>query len=153
MQYVNVISKGEYILHRYYDDNGIIHQEQVQNNPYYFLHDNNGEMIDIYGKPVKRYDFGKVKEYRDNRSLLVNSGIEVLGMDNLDILAISDLYPKKIDFEFKHLRVASIDIETVSKNGFPYAHLAEQEIDAISHIDSKSNKIIFFSTRKWSKIK
>ena len=150
-QYTYVSSRGENIYHRYYDSSGKMVQEITQNKPYYYLHSNSGTIKDIYGKFVERYDFETVKDYRNNRQMMVNSGVEVLGMDNLDILAISDLYPKKINYDFSLLRIASIDIETVSKNGFPYAHLAEQEIDAISHIDSYTGNIEFFSTRLWNK--
>lgn len=151
--YTYLSSKGEFLYHRFYDSNGKIHQEIVQNTPYYYLYDDNGEINDIYNNPVKKYSFSTVKEYRENRKMLIDSGIDVLGMDNLDILAISEFYPNKIEYDFSKLRIASIDIETVSKNGFPYAHLAEQEIDAISHIDSYTGNIYFFSTRKWYKEK
>lgn len=123
-------------------------------NPWYFLHCNHETGYqDIYGNNVQRFDFSSVKEYRDNRRLMIDANQEVLGQENLELLYLADLYPGPVSFDASKLRIASIDIETVSKNGFPYPNEAKEEIDAISHIDSITGDIWLFSTRKWDRNK
>ena len=122
--------------------------------PWYFLNCNHETGYqDIYGNNVQRFDFNSVKEYRDNRRLMIDANQEVLGQENLELLYLADLYPGSINFDASKLRIASIDIETVSKNGFPYPNEAKEEIDAISHIDSITGDIWLFSTRKWDRNK
>ena len=151
--YSNVYSRGEYLYHRYFE-NGQDKIEKIQMQPWYFLNCNHETGYqDIYGNNVQRFDFNSVKEYRDNRRLMIDANQEVLGQENLELLYLADLYPGSINFDASKLRIASIDIETVSKNGFPYPNEAKEEIDAISHIDSITSDIWLFSTRKWDKNK
>ena len=51
------------------------------------------------------------------------------------------------------MHIASIDIETVSKDGFPYPNEASKPIDAISHINARTKDIFLFTTRKWEEVK
>lgn len=151
--YSNVYSKGEYLYHRYFDNN-IDKIEKIKMEPWYFLHcEHETGYKDIYDKNVQKFVFNQVKDFRDNRRLMIDSNQEVLGQENLELLYLAELYPEKIDFNPSLLRIASIDIETVSKNGFPYPNEAKEEIDAISHIDSITKEIWLFSTRKWDRNK
>lgn len=151
--YSNVFSRGEYLYHRYFDEN-VDKIEKIKMEPWYFLHCNHETGYkDIYDNNVQKFVFSNVKDYRDNRRLMIDSGQEVLGQENLELLYLADLYPGKVNFNPDLIRIASIDIETVSKEGFPYPNEAKMPIDAISHIDSVTKEIWLFSTRKWDRNK
>ena len=104
--YTNVYSKGEYLYHRYFE-NGQDKIEKFQMNPWYFLHCNHETGYqDIYGNNVQQYIFDSVKEYRDNRRLMIDASQEVLGQENLELLYLADLYPGSINFDASKLRIA-----------------------------------------------
>ena len=73
---------------------------------------------------------------RDARDFLdgwkdVSNAPKIYGQARFEYAYIADNYPGLIDYDFEHVRVAVIDIEVGSENGFPDPYEATEPITAI----------------------
>jgi DNA polymerase elongation subunit (family B) len=66
-----------------------------------------------------------IKKYSDI------SGFEVFGTTNYEYAYINEQYPNGVEFDKSLIRVANIDIETESENGFPNPAIHDQTVTAI----------------------
>ncbi|MGL5404673.1 MAG: 3'-5' exonuclease, partial [Acinetobacter sp.] len=76
-------------------------------------------------------------------------GQEVLGMDDFALQYIHENYHGPLSFDVRNIRIAFLDIEVHSTDGFPYPEIARWEIDAITHYDSVDDQFYVFTTREW----
>ena len=78
----------------------------------------------------------KFETIRDARDFLdgwrdVSNAPKIYGQARFEYAYITDHYPGLIDYDFEHVRVAVIDIEVGSENGFPDPYEAIEPITAI----------------------
>ena len=87
----------------------------------------------IYGQPVDSVKFDSIRDAKDfiGRYKEVDN-FEIYGNDAFKYCYIVDTYPNEIDYDFDKLRIAYLDIEVGSDNGFPIPDLANEPVTAIS---------------------
>lgn len=151
--YTNVELYGNNILERYLVD-GVEHRRKVPFEPSLFHHcQETSPYKDIYNRNVREKFFDSISDARKWKKDMAEFGKEVMGMDDFILQYIYKQYTSEINFELNEIDIANVDIEVISKDGFPEPAICKWEIDAITHFSSKQKKYFVFSTRKWSKAK
>lgn len=151
--YTNVELYGNNILERYLVD-GVEHRRKVPFEPSLFHHcQETSPYKDIYNRNVREKFFDSISDARNWKKDMAEFGKEVMGMDDFILQYIYKQYTSEINFELSEIDIANVDIEVISKDGFPEPAICKWEIDAITHFSSKQKKYFVFSTRKWSKAK
>ena len=151
--YTNVELIGNNILERYLVD-GVEHRRKVPFEPSLFFHcQETSPYKDIYNRNVREKFFDNISDARKWKKDMSEFGKEVMGMDDFILQYIYKQYTPDIDFDINDIDIANVDIEVISKDGFPEPSICRWEIDAITHYSSKQKRFFTFSTRKWSKSK
>lgn len=151
--YTNVELLGNTILERYLVD-GVEHRRKVPFEPSLFFHcPEESPYKDIYNRNVREKFFDSISDARRWKKDMQEFGKEVMGMDDFILQYIYKEYTLNIDFDINQIDIANVDIEVVSKDGFPYPNICKWEIDAITHYSSKQKRYFVFSTRTWEKSK
>lgn len=151
--YTNVELIGNNILERYLVD-GVEHRRKVPFEPSLFHHcQEETHYKDIYGRNVREKFFDNISEARRWKRDMSEFNKEVMGMDDYILQYLYKQYTPEIKFDINEIDIANVDIEVVSKDGFPEPSICRWEIDAITHFSSKLNTYFVFSTRKWIKAK
>ena len=85
-----------------------------------------GKYVEPFTKPIKecREIIASMKDV---------DGGEICGNERFEYCFIADRYPGKIDWDINLIRIANIDIEVGSENGFPDPKTATEEITAITY--------------------
>lgn len=149
MIYTNIDVIGDNICERYIE-NGVEKQRRVPFSPTFYHHaPQDHGLKDIYGKSVKPKPFNSIKDARDWTKRMKDMGQEVLGMDDFALQYIHENYHGPLSFDVRNIRIAFLDIEVHSTDGFPYPEIARWEIDAITHYDSVDDQFYVFTTREW----
>lgn len=149
MIYTNIDVIGDNICERYIE-NGVEKQRRVPFSPTFYHHaPQDHGLKDIYGKSVKPKPFHSIKDARDWTKRMKDMGQEVLGMDDFALQYIHENYHGPLSFDVRNIRIAFLDIEVHSTDGFPYPEIARWEIDAITHYDSVDDQFYVFTTREW----
>lgn len=149
MFYISVDQIGDNICERYVED-GTEKMRRVPFEPTFYSHTNSVTGFkDIYGKNVQPRTFPTISESRNWNKKMRDMAQEVCGMDNLSFQYIYENYHGPVSFDINQIRIAFIDIEVYSKDGFPYPEIARWEIDAITHYDSVDDTYYVFATREW----
>lgn len=151
--YTNVELIGNYILERYLVD-GVEHRRKVPFEPSLFHHcQETSPYKDIYNRNVREKFFDSISDARKWKKDMSEFGKEVMGMDDFILQYLYKNYTSEIKFDIGEIDIANVDIEVVSKDGFPEPSICRWEIDAITHFSSLRNTYFVFSTRKWCKAK
>lgn len=151
--YTNVELIGNFILERYLVD-GVEHRRKVPFEPSLFHHSQEPSAYkDIYNRSVREKFFDSISDARKWKKDMQDFGKEVMGMDDFILQYLYKQYTPEINFDISEIDIANVDIEVVSKDGFPEPSICKWEIDAITHYSSKQKKYFVFSTRMWSKSK
>lgn len=130
--YTNVHRHRNDILLRGYDENGYAVKERVKYKPYLFLPDKEGHYRTLDGKRVEKKTFGSMKEAREFVGEFKDiSNFEYYGMSQWLYPFIFDNYRGEIKYDVTKIKVANIDIEVASDDGFPDIQDALKEITAI----------------------
>lgn len=134
--YTDVFTRGNYIYVRGYDEKGRRFQDRELYDPYLFVPQNKLDGVayrDIHGKPVQRMDFDSISDAKDFiKQYSEVSGTTVYGFDKWHYMHVYDNYPGEIIADTSRIKIASIDIECASDDGFPEPELAEKEVTAIA---------------------
>lgn len=141
---------GNTIYERYIDESGTERSREVDYKPTLFHHVQPGvetKYKDIYGKFCKAKKFDSIKEAKEWRRTMNDTGLEVLGMDDFKLAYISDTYGSEIIYDRRLIRVANMDIEVTAPE-FPNPLEFKYEIDAITHYDSIDDKFYVFDLLK-----
>lgn len=141
--YTNVKQYGNQLLIREVDSHGNHRQFKEKYKPYLFVSDNENmtesEYKNIFGKKVSKLNFDSIKDAKNFIEQYKNVyGFDIYGMDEFAYPFLNDRYNN--EYEFDHINVISIDIETKTDNGFPVPDLANEEITVITI--SKNGKYI-----------
>ena len=130
MFYTNVQPFGNYIALRGIDGRGESFQKKVRYEPTLFVpSQKNSNWKTLDGKVVSPVNWGSMK---DSRQAMKDYGSDVYGIDQFQYSFISDQFRGMIDYDYSKIRIAYIDIECSSENGFPNIASANEEVLAIS---------------------
>lgn len=147
--YQNIEVIGDNICERYIE-NGVEKLRRIPFAPTMYHHSTHqSDLNDIYGKPVVPKSFGSIYETNQWIKRMKDMNQEVLGMDDYALQYIHETYNGPLSYDMSELRLAFIDIEVYSNDGFPYPKICKWEIDAITHYDSVDDTFYVFSTREW----
>jgi len=132
--YTNAALRGNFIFLRGYEDGRRV-STKIPYNPYLFVPSRKAdpEYRTISGAMVDKVEFGSIKEAREfTKTYDEVSGFEIYGMDKWVYAFLNDYYPGEIQYDRDQIRVADIDIEVESDDGFPNPDKADKAINAIT---------------------
>ena len=101
------------------------------------------------GRPlevVNLNSMGGARKFKDKYQGI--DGFEVHGYDRYIYTYISDKFPGKIDFDPNLIKIATLDIECESENGFPEPMQAIEKVNAIS-IKPFGKSCVVFGIGPW----
>lgn len=143
--YTNFFSRGNKVYLRGYKDDKRI-TEVVDYHPYLFVParaDARTEFRTLDGKPVEKKHFRTIYDAKDFLNQFKEvSNMEIYGLEHFAYLFIYDRYHGDMLYDVSRINVISIDIETMSDDGFPNIELADKEITAIT-LSRRGEKIVF----------
>ena len=136
--YTHAMQRGNFVLHRGYKD-GKRFSERVPYKPYLFVPAKDGEYRSLVGdQPLSKMIFDSISDARDFKERYDDvSNFEFHGMDRWVYPFLNDKYPGQVDFDPELIKVAFLDIEVVSENGFPNIRTANKAITAITLSNGK----------------
>lgn len=103
--------------------------------------------------PVYEVKPGSIKETRDFISQYQGvGGFNIYGNDNYALQYTCDTWPNQVDYDISKLRIWNFDIEVDSENGFPYPHIAEGVVNAITVYDSIDDTYYTWGLGEWKNI-
>ena len=133
--YTNVSRRGDYILLRGIN-NGKAFSRRIRFNPTLFVPSNTETKYKtLEGSSVSPVNPGTMKECRDFIQTYSGiKGFDVYGNTDYIYQFIGKIHPGEVEYDFAHLKVAYIDIETTCELGFPNVDDPQEEINAITMI-------------------
>ena len=133
--YTNFYSKGDTVFIRGYD-NGRRVVDRIEYSPTLYVPDNASSKSPpkyrtIHGEPVKPIPLGSIRDARDfiKRYEEVDN-FNIYGSSNWSYVCLNEHYGN--DYDPDLVKVANIDIEVGSEEGFPDPELANQPVTAIT---------------------
>lgn len=132
--YTNVATYGNTIYYRGYE-NGKSVKTNPEFNPVLFIPSRKETRYrNLEGMYVEPVVPGSIKDYRDFIKRYDGvSGMRIYGDINLECQYIGKVFPEsEIDYDYKMLKVATIDIETTCDKGFPDIENPQEKIIAIT---------------------
>jgi len=129
--YTNFYSKGDTVFIRGYD-NGRRVVDRIDYSPTLYVPSRRStEWQTVLGEPVEPMELGSIKEARDFVSRYEDvDNFKIYGTTNWAYACLNEHYGK--DFDPDVVKVANIDIEVGSEEGFPDPELANQPVTAIT---------------------
>ena len=132
MFYTNVQPFGNYIALRGVDSDGRSFQDKIRYEPTLFVESHkpqNPQWKTLDNRMVAPVRWGSMK---DSRQAMKEYGGSVYGFDQFQYSFISEKFPGLVNYDMSKIKVAYIDIETSSENGFPDVRSATEEVLAVS---------------------
>ena len=129
--YTNTYTRGNLVFIRGYD-NGRRFLDKVPYSPTFYLASRReSDWKTINGQSVEPVEQGSIREARDFVKQYSDvDGFTVYGSTLYEYACLNEKYGN--DYDMDHIRVANIDIEVGSKEGFPEPSDAKQPITAIT---------------------
>jgi len=140
--YTNVRQYGNKLLVRAIED-GKRTKYEVDYKPYLFVRSPKGEYMSPFGDKAEKITFGDIrdaKEFIDKYSDVDN--LEFYGMTQFVYPFINDTWPGEVSYDRDLINVVSLDIETMSDDGFPDVETANKAITVITISDGKKFVVI-----------
>ena len=143
---------GDQILIRGYEDGKRFSNREIY-KPTMFVSSNvktkYKTLTGDYVEPVKP---GTIKETREFISKYEGvDGFKIFGFERFIYQFISDNYPEdQIEFDISKIKLITIDIETMSENGFPDVESTSEEILLVTIQDYTTKEIITWGTRPFN---
>ena len=133
MFYTNVGLIGDNILFRGVKDGKRIKQK-IRYKPRLWVNGaGDSTWRTLEGYQVQEMKFSGIYDARDFVKQYENvENFKIYGMTRYDYAFISDYFPEDIDWSMDNVRIAYLDIEVGSENGFPQPSLANETVTAIS---------------------
>ena len=129
--YTNFYSKGNTVFIRGYRDGKRILDRVDYSPTLYVPSRKSSEWQTIHGEPVEPIEMGSIKEARDFVSRYEEvDNFTIYGSTNYAYTCLNEEYSN--DFDPDVVKVANIDIEVGSEDGFPDPQLANQPVTAIT---------------------
>ena len=140
--YTNVSALGNNILFRGISDEGKRFKDRIEYHPtLYIPTKEETKFRTLEGKPVGEIQPGTMKECREFIAKYNEvDNFSIYGNDKFEFSFIAEHFPEEhIDYDFSQIRVAYLDIEVASENGFPDIENANEEVTAVTvKIDGKN---------------
>lgn len=131
--YTNFVRTGNYIQVRGYKA-GKRFVDKINYNPTLYMPSQNPTdfrtLDGEYVSPVQQGSMRDASDFIDQYESVDN--FKIYGSTNFAYVCINDRYQGKIDYDLSQIRIANIDIEVGSENGFPEPASASEPITAIS---------------------
>lgn len=150
--YTSVCRYGNNILYRGYSDGRAV-KKKIPYKPTLYVsngRNSNSPWKSISGKPLQAMPFDGMKEasefiaqYKDVKN------IEVHGMNNFVSQFINEKFNNIIDFNADEIKIAYLDIEVFSDEGFPEPEKAEYPVTAVCIRLSDSPTYLVWGTKDY----
>jgi DNA polymerase elongation subunit (family B) len=142
--YTNVSIQGNNVLYRGVK-NGRRVKEKIQYSPVLYLPSKKeSEYKTLFGDNLEPRRFETIRDAKDFvKRFSEVENFKIYGNDRFEYAFIADEHKGVIDWDMSHLRIAVIDIEVGSENGFPDPDKAEEPITAITMIYLNGDSITF----------
>ena len=149
--YTNVLQFGNSLLVREVDANGQRIKKRVQYQPTLFdlvpTREKTG-YVTLDGKQVLPHNFHSIKEAKDWYESRKDQGL-VYGNTQYAYTYISDMYPKRVQWDKDKLLIATLDIEVECENGFPSVKEAAESMLSITMKNHQNKKIIVWGLHEF----
>lgn len=149
--YTSAFVRGNNIHLRGYENNRRV-SLKIPYKPYLFIPSDSpeAEYRTISGKKVAKLEFDSIRDIREHIRTYENvTGVEMYGMDKWVYTFLNDYYPGTVEYDRELIRVANLDIEVESDDGFPHPDKADKAINAITVEFRK--KYYVFTTLQYAK--
>ncbi len=133
--YTSVVLWGDNVLVRGYDNNESF-SKKIRYKPKLFIPaKNKSDSIwsSIEGHALEPIDFDSITEAKNFIDNYKNvSGFSIYGFSRFEYAWINEEYRNEVSYDIEKIRIANIDIEVSSGNGFPNVNSASEEIISIT---------------------
>ena len=130
--YTHFSKLGNHILVRGYN-NGKRFTDKIEYNPTLYLQSKDGEYRTLDGQSIAAVSQGTMRDATEFMKRYEDvDNFKVYGSTNFPYVYINETYPGKIDYDPQQIKIANIDIEVGSENGFPEPESASEPITAIT---------------------
>jgi DNA polymerase elongation subunit (family B) len=130
--YTHFSKLGNHILVRGYN-NGKKFIDKVEYNPTLYLPSKDGDYRTLDGQSVAPVSQGTMRDATEFMKRYEDvDNFKVYGSTNFPYVYINEAYPGKVDYDPEQIKIANIDIEVGSENGFPEPASANEPITAIT---------------------
>ena len=133
--YTNVQTIGNSILFRGVSENGKRFKDRIEYHPtLYIPTKEETKFRTLEGNPVGEIQPGTMKECREFIAKYKEVGnFDIYGNDKFEFSFIAEHFPEEhIDYDMSQIKIAYIDIEVGSENGFPSVENATEVVTAIT---------------------
>ena len=130
--YTHFSKLGNNILVRGYN-NGKRFTDKIEYNPTLYLQSKDGEYRTLDGQSIAAVSQGTMRDATEFMKRYEDvDNFKVYGSTNFPYVYINEAYPGKVDYDPQQIKIANIDIEVGSENGFPEPASASEPITAIT---------------------
>jgi DNA polymerase elongation subunit (family B) len=130
--YTHFSKLGNHILVRGYN-NGKRFTDKVEYNPTLYLQSRDGVYQTLDGQALTAVSQGTMRDATEFMKRYEDvDNFKVYGSTNFPYVYINEAYPGKVDYDPDQIKIANIDIEVGSENGFPEPASASEPITAIT---------------------
>lgn len=132
--YTHVAVRGSKILYRGYENGKRVKRAEVF-NPVLFVpsRKQETEWSTLDGRPVEPFRPGDINDCREFMEQYKGTqGFEIFGNTDWQYQFIGERFPDEVEYDMDTMRIAYIDIETESEEGFPNITSANERINVIT---------------------
>jgi DNA polymerase elongation subunit (family B) len=130
--YTHFSKLGNNILVRGYN-NGKRFTDKVEYNPTLYLQSKDGDYRTLDGQSLAPVSQGTMRDATEFMKRYEDvDNFKVYGSTNFPYVYVNEAYPGKVDYDPSQIKIANIDIEVGSENGFPEPASASEPITAIT---------------------
>ena len=132
--YTNVCRTRDKILVKGYQNNKP-HMMKVAYRPNHYVLSKKGDTAfrSLDGRPLEAVNLdtmGGARKFREQYNQV--DGFEIHGYDKYIYTYIAEKFQGDIEWDYNRIKIATLDIECESENGFPEPTLAEEKVNAIT---------------------
>lgn len=130
--YTHFSRLGNHILVRGYN-NGKKFSDKIEYSPTLYLPSKDGDYQTLDGQSVASVSQGTMRDATEFMKRYEDiDNFKIFGSTNFPYVYINEAYPGKVDYDPEQIKIANIDIEVGSENGFPEPASATEPITAIT---------------------
>lgn len=157
MIYTSAISMGNRILFRGREGK-VLSQREIKSGEYgprMWTEDQSGEWTDVRNEvKLKERRFDSIASWRQCMKTYKGvSNIKLYGLERPEYQWIQEQFSRDAVIDYADVRIAIIDLEVNSSNGFPLPELAAEPITACTIYDSHDDTYYTWSTAQWDREK
>jgi DNA polymerase elongation subunit (family B) len=136
--YTNVTQYGKTLLCRGVEDGKRFNRKVVYHPTLYMPSSEPTEFTTLKGDYLSPRQPGTIMDCKEFvKKYKGVTGAEIHGQSRYNYAYIAEEFPEEIDWDIDYVRIANIDIEVGSENGFPHPKTADETVTAITlHINN-----------------